>query len=45
VVSGLEGTVVLQGSGVNDIQVTSNDPLTLAASLAYGIAYAFSVNG
>lgn len=42
-VNGLKGTVVVQGSGVNDIQITTNGSVTLAAALANGVAYDFSV--
>jgi len=42
-VTGIKGTLVLLATGANDINVTSNGPITLAAALANGAAYAFTV--
>ena len=42
-VSGLNGTLVLQDNGADDLSVTANGPLAFATALASGAAYAVTV--
>jgi len=42
-VTGLDGTLVLQINGSDDLTITANDPFTFATAIAYGSAYNVTV--